>query len=187
MIPENFWANQFTQAQPKPSTTGPWTDEPTRQEFEHNGLPCYMRRGAGYAWCGYVLAPINLPKESLESLDVHGGVTWCAETDHGWVVGFDCAHGGDLVPAYGIMGGSETYKDFAYVTLQLRGLADQINVLATRREPKADDAVALASEMLVAIVTGGGTYKQTPAELIAQVFAVADEFMAEVRRRKEKA
>jgi hypothetical protein len=35
-------------------TDKPWESEPDELDFEAEGLPCAMRRGAGGAWCGYV-------------------------------------------------------------------------------------------------------------------------------------
>ena len=32
----------------------PWENEPNSLDFEAEGLPCAMRRGASGIWCGYV-------------------------------------------------------------------------------------------------------------------------------------
>ena len=89
-------------------------------------------------------------------LDVHGGITFsefclemradghgiCHVADPGepekvWWFGFDCAHLGDLCPAYGdLLGGRKSvmregdYRDVAYVQQEIAQLAKQLKALA---------------------------------------------------------
>lgn len=100
---------------------GPWTTEPDRAEWRHAGLPCLAVRGPEFSghWCGYVAVPPGHPlhgkgySEIDHDLAVHGGLTYaheCAghvchvpkpgEPADVWWFGFDCAHAGDLSPAY---------------------------------------------------------------------------------------
>lgn len=95
--------------------SGPWTDEPDRLEFEHQGYPCILARGAMGSWCGYVAVAPGHPWHRKEygdiGVEVHGGLTYgqecqghvChvpkpGEPDDVWWLGFDCAHSGDIVP-----------------------------------------------------------------------------------------
>jgi hypothetical protein len=83
-----------------------------------------------------------------ECYDVHGGLTYsnkCCEKsgichvpapgmpDDVWWFGFDCAHGGDLVPGMShsphefMMGQTlVSYKNLEYVTREIKSLAEQL-------------------------------------------------------------
>ena len=138
-------------------TTHPWEYEPDLYEWTHRGVECIARRNLTHgAWCGYV----DIPREVWEKfktstvngtdtlddlIDVHGGVTFNEyifdKAAHR--IGFDCAHGGDLMPkvsaslrGYSItLGGSETintydtYRDLAFVIAECESMVDQILVV----------------------------------------------------------
>lgn len=112
---------------------GPWNNEPAREEFEHAGLRCIIRRGHMGHLCGYVEAPrghplFETPASACECLDVHGGVTWAGTLEpeeSGWLIGFDCAHGWDLIPAIEFTY-RNAYRDIDYVRREVRSLADQV-------------------------------------------------------------
>lgn len=106
---------------------GPWQSEPDKLQWPdaETGLPCLIVRGPMGSLCGYVGVAPDHPlygvaygyeagKAGALDLSAHGGLTFagpCAEHEHGichvaepgepdpvhWF-GFDCAHGGDLVP-----------------------------------------------------------------------------------------
>lgn len=128
-----------------------WEDEAT-------GMACLIVRNGMGALCGYVGVPSDHPwygKDDVEQadgswVDVHGGLTFSGPCQAGgkvchivepggdddvWWQGFDCAHSMDLTPSslkhnwYGLgdMGG--TYRDIAYVTAQVEGLARQAAVM----------------------------------------------------------
>jgi len=80
-------------------------------------------------------------------INVHGGLTYsdfCSghichvpkpgEPDNVFWFGFDCSHGGDVIPSFrefdfkALMG--ETYKDVAYVRAQVEHLAGQLKTVA---------------------------------------------------------
>lgn len=148
---------------------GPWTAEPDRVEWRRPGsaLPRLVLRGPHGSWCGYVGLPPGHPEhgrkawgtgdgeksERLDSLDVHGGVTYtneCAgsichvpregESEHVWWIGFDCAHSGDLSPgieclinregAFGRSLLNGVYRDVAYVIANTEELARQLEAIA---------------------------------------------------------
>jgi len=109
------------------------------EEFTYKGFKCEMKRNHSKCWCGYV----NIPKwHSLfsngmaESLDCHGGVTWCQENEEGYLLtGFDCAHSGDLSPIYllddkysGYLSfrSNVTYRDKDYVISEIHDMVNQI-------------------------------------------------------------
>jgi len=141
---------------------GPWQEEPDKINWTDAGtaLPCMIVRGPSGALCGYVGVPPGHPLHGVEyenfDVDVyaHGGITFtgeCQEGEHGichvpepgepedvWWIGFDCAHGFDVMPAIdadlrrvGYVGSSRhslatAYKDVAYVTDQVRDLAQRL-------------------------------------------------------------
>ena len=93
---------------------GPWITEPDVVDFVHCGFNCKVHRKFrgeespmvyGGHLCGYIEIPEGHPWSNLErdteviDADVHGGITYNGESlfDGHWV-GFDCAHGGDLMP-----------------------------------------------------------------------------------------
>lgn len=131
-----------------------WRDEAT-------GLPCMIRRGPLGSWCGYVgIEDPDHPWFGKDSgapgveVEVHGGLTFSSfcqehgegeeghvichvvedgEVDRVWWLGFDTAHGWDVVPgmtaaAFSGFGFGErgTYKDIAYVTAEVEALAQQV-------------------------------------------------------------
>lgn len=137
-----------------PQQEGSWKDEPDKIQWqdEETGLPCLIVRGPSGALCGYVGVDESHPAhgKGYEEVDVavHGGLTFadrCAESadgrgichiptpgepEHVWWLGFDCAHYGDVCPAYesGLWDGC--YKELAYVEHEVRGLARQLKAQA---------------------------------------------------------
>ena len=134
---------------------GPWHNEPDKVQWpdEATGLPCLIVRNQSGALCGYVGMPAEHPWARADSywdipISVHGGLTYMgpcqkdASEDAGichipgpgepdglmWI-GFDTAHSGDYVPGFapGFYTLSDpTYKDMAYMTAQVTGLARQV-------------------------------------------------------------
>src|SRR3974390_888580 len=94
---------------------GDWLDEPDVMEFEYRGIKCLVARvykrepcTNEEAWfgghlCGYIFIPKDHPLHGKKmrdlDLDCHFGVTCAEETEEGYMIGFDCAHSGDLVPS----------------------------------------------------------------------------------------
>ena len=143
---------------------GPWLDEPDKVQWpdEATGFPCLIVRGPHGAWCGYVGISESHRHygKGYGDVDVrvHGGLTYSdkcqpsdaedrgichvpgpGEPDHVWWFGFDCAHAGDLAPAYDWLyskgqphpcpwndSGYDEYRDMAYVKGQVRELASQL-------------------------------------------------------------
>lgn len=137
-------------------TKHPWENEPDRAEFKHRGFACLALRGPADAWCGYVAVPPGHPAhgQHYDQVDahVHGGLTYSSacqgeichipepgEPDDVWWLGFDCAHGGDVIPGFfklreekmpqlssfcGLSG--EVYRDLEYVKGEIRSLAEQL-------------------------------------------------------------
>lgn len=134
--------------------------EPNLVEFEAHGYPCVIRRAPPGHLCGYVIMPPGHPWHGKQepSVKVHGGVTFAElgrdfvfDNDEPndkrgladwWVVGFDCAHGGDCAPgeaertalrrsACELLGlpliplERGVYRDMTYVRQQTEHLAEQ--------------------------------------------------------------
>jgi hypothetical protein len=84
---------------------GEWLKEYDFVYFIYKDMECHIMRNRFGTWCGYVMlsldhpwTKIKNPTFNLES-GVHGGITYAREDLGRYIVGFDCAHGGDLVPA----------------------------------------------------------------------------------------
>lgn len=116
----------------------PWLTEPDKEEFEHAGLSCQLRRNGVGAWCAYVGVPPGHPDHGKsyhdleEAIDVHGGLTFGSdsEEDKLWWFGFDCAHAYDVVPGLHPMISQDfpdtTYKDINFVRDNTKRLAEQL-------------------------------------------------------------
>jgi hypothetical protein len=100
-------------------------------------------------WCGYVAVPPGHPAHGKHydnvDVDAHGGLTFSGacegqichvpkpgEPDDVWWLGFDCAHGGDVVPGLAAHWHflsdyiGESYKGVEWVKWQVRKLAGQL-------------------------------------------------------------
>ncbi len=134
---------------------GPWQNEPDKRQWrdEATGLPCLIVRGPMGALCGYVGVPNGHLYYGIDENEVpahvHGGLTFAdkcrpnsemngichvveaGESDDVWWLGFDCAHSGDAMPKmtfeYSLRQG--TYRDFDYVTEEVKSLAAQLIAL----------------------------------------------------------
>lgn len=119
--------------------------EGNRREFSYRGYDAIILRIrpeiSGHL-CGYVrmrgeLSDIHYDDLNRRGIEVHGGLTFSGNMDgeKGFWIGFDCAHSGDLSPAYDsdyIEMFSEhgyTYKDMDYVEKELMHLIDQLKSL----------------------------------------------------------
>lgn len=112
-------------------TDKPWEHEPNHLLFESCGFVCEIRRHPNFgSLCGYVYIPLEHPvaqaKIPEDVLNVHGGITYWDERNGSFVVGFDCAHVGDLIPNSELMATGDTYKDIEFVTNELENLAQQL-------------------------------------------------------------
>lgn len=86
---------------------GEWTNEPDAYEMTYEGYDCFFKRNPVGAWCGYI--GVSKEEEALieeHDLSLHGGITFrgTGSDNHPvWdkgivVIGFDCAHAGDILP-----------------------------------------------------------------------------------------
>ncbi len=113
-----------------------WDNEPNELQWvdETTSLRCAISRNHGGALCGYVNIPEShsLYGVGYDDIDAscHGGLTYAGASGlDGWWVGFDCAHSGDLSPAYPDVRG--IYRNLAYVQNECRELAIRIMVLGS--------------------------------------------------------
>jgi hypothetical protein len=143
---------------------GPWVNEPDEFEFEHEGFVCLGRRMSraplmfGGYWCAYIVLPDGHPwrekdYDDIEDIEVHGGITFggldpMPTSADRHLLGFDCAHSGDIVPSMGktmerhrkdflkrmpefskFLEESfifqETYKTYEFVVSEVKSLAEQ--------------------------------------------------------------
>lgn len=142
---------------------GVWDKEPDKAQWPDTAtsLPCLAVRNHLLGnWCGYVGVAEGHPAflrgyEQLDSMDVHGGLTFAGqcqpgnedrsichtpdpgEPDHVWWLGFDCCHYLDLAPGLEarerewdlpeIPGiPSDEYRPLEYVQAQCADLARQL-------------------------------------------------------------
>jgi len=112
---------------------GAWFDEQTE-------LRCLIERHcAGGHLCGYVEVPTWHPlyradcdDPRVQALDVHGGVTFAGQAGDRWLLGFDCAHLGDLSPYMPeqFWWPGAVYRTWSYAAEQCRQLAKQLAAMA---------------------------------------------------------
>jgi len=131
--------------------------EPNFEAFAYKGYLCIVKRMMNAMSFfgnlnGYVILPKGhkLYNGKTDDIDCHGGITWSSEakelfpdeefTDE-WVIGFDCAHYGDMQPfmlltekymmpqfdnTVIIDDPQMTYKDFEYVRKECKRIVDQL-------------------------------------------------------------
>lgn len=100
-----------------------------------NGLEvdCFIRRNNSLALCGYVIITFDNKLYGLNYDDIsskincypHGGLTYANDIDGKWIIGFDCAHAGDLCPAFPYFDGIYRTKEF--VIKECEGLAEEVS------------------------------------------------------------
>lgn len=164
-------SNPNERQRPQLPPEGDWNSEPDKIQWvdEATGLDCLMHRAPGGHWCGYVGVSEGHPAfgKDYEGVEVeaHGGLTYsdfCQDTgdeSYGichipepgrphrvWWLGFDCAHSGDLSPAYDRLPGMaeiraryprnpDTYRNREYVENEVTKLAQQLASLAPVEAP----------------------------------------------------
>lgn len=146
-----------------------WDTEPDNDEWRDpiSGYTCYIVRHPDFkSLCGYVRLPPNhclhgrAKRAISRRVTVHGGVTYADHQGADWLVGFDCGHTHDLMPAWGGVLDQldtarrqhglpplprpdlgQTYRTFGFVKWETRSLCRQLfrlrtGVLAWRRAPR---------------------------------------------------
>jgi hypothetical protein len=144
----------------------PWENEPDFEEWrdKKTGYLCRVKRHMDtLSLCGYVAVPIGnkvrgMTYQDAEEVGVHahGGLTFGDKMDGRKWFGFDCAHSGDLVPAFHmrrVIEGSdyprvveETYRTFDWVKKETAKLAKSI--ATTHDEIVHDEVMRAAKEAL---------------------------------------
>lgn len=93
------------------------------------------KRGKKYVWKEERTVPAMVKREGymrISGIDVHGGLTFSGHLKSRYskrlVVGFDCAHYGDLCPGYDWIGMrfETVYRNFDYVKSECFNLAKQL-------------------------------------------------------------
>ena len=112
-------------------------DEPDYLSFKYKGTKCEIKRNPEMLFlCGYAsFRPCHCYdvahyRNNLESIDVHGGVTYFEVSPGGAItIGFDCAHINDLIPTFSIQAGEkegEEYRTIDFVKKEIQKMVDQI-------------------------------------------------------------
>lgn len=118
--------------------------------WDYKGFDCYIKRNSFRCWCGYVKIPKELPIDfdfgSGDYFPVDGGITFQSVEDDCYIIGFDCAHSGDLIPRMNFLKESplygETYKDKNFVISETNNIVEQIIQLKeVRRELRINNLI----------------------------------------------
>lgn len=107
--------------------------EGDQASFDYRGIECEIRRHPSLGHlCGYIHLPADSPLVGMDTDEIeasyqfpaHGGLTWSRYRieDGTQVIGFDCAHVGDLSPYSLYLAGE--YRDMKYVTRCLMLMVD---------------------------------------------------------------
>jgi len=141
----------------------PWENEPDFEEWvdKKTGYRCRVKRNeSNLSLCGYVSVPIGhkvrgMTYEQADAVGVyaHGGLTFGDKMDGRKWFGFDCAHAGDMCPAFHmrrVAEGSvypdmvkETYRTFDWVKEETTKLARS---LSSVHESIVNDEVMAAAK-----------------------------------------
>lgn len=116
-----------------------WLKEEDYYKFEIKGFTCEIKRHPSLKHlCGYVrLKPSNtsygVHYDDID-INIHGGLTYSVQEGLDFVIGFDCAHIGDLVPQTYMLfkdtplfDSTEVYRDVQFVKNELLNLVNQLN------------------------------------------------------------
>jgi hypothetical protein len=121
-----------------------------------NGLEvdCFIERNRLLALCGYVVITsdnelFGLDYDNIYSqidVSVHGGLNYSDENDGEWIIGFDCAHSGDLCPSflqYGRISDSDIYRTKEFVISECEKLAESVSEFSgvVKRLKKIDSII----------------------------------------------
>lgn len=112
---------------------------------EETNYPVYIARMELGHYCGYVEVSkdhvcykASYFDAPLKDIAVHGGITFSelvpakeANSPAIWLVGFDCAHSCDFIPALD-RGNPDNYRDLWWVFDELKKLAKQLYILDKR-------------------------------------------------------
>jgi hypothetical protein len=112
---------------------GEWDNEPDYLEIEYKGFKGIIKRNP-HTGCllGYVDLPPNHKFHGVGyddiAIDAHGGLTYADASEQYWRIGFDCAHCGDIMPAYDIPAIYEDalYRNIDYVRDQIKNVIHQL-------------------------------------------------------------
>jgi hypothetical protein len=115
-----------------------WESEEDVYKWETNGFECLILRQETGHLCGYVAVPKGHKLCGVTWLsyttdsgypDIHGGINYTSfmrNDESKWWIGFDCAHGGDLIPGH-TYASNGIYRNVAYVRNECLKLALMIN------------------------------------------------------------
>ena len=121
-----------------------------------NGLEvdCFIERNRLLALCGYVVITSDNELFGLDydniypqiDVSVHGGLNYSDESNGEWIIGFDCAHSGDLCPSflqYGRISDGDIYRTKEFVISECEKLAESISEFSgvVKRLKKIDSII----------------------------------------------
>ena len=117
-----------------------WENEKDSYNKKYKGYILFVYRHSNLGHlCGYVQIKTSGNNYDKLPYHVHGGLTYCEPYNEIWkeakkvfdpnggdIIGFDCAHLGDIVPFQLHIIKEGTYKNYIFVLNELENLVDQI-------------------------------------------------------------
>lgn len=103
-------------------------DSDVLDDFIYKDHECQIRKNRMLAiLCGYVQLNESLDQHFIDSLEVHGGITFESDTEPK-VIGFDCAHCDDYIPGFVRFSQHERliHWDQSMVKTEIKLLVDQL-------------------------------------------------------------
>jgi hypothetical protein len=123
----------------------PWETEPDHVLTEAHGFVIEIKRHPTHKHLtGYIyIKDTALADYCTDALDVHGGWTYQTTDQDVHVLGFDCAHAGDLCPGIlattGMRISSEVYRTMDFVLNELQVVAKKLADRMSARKEKQDE------------------------------------------------
>ena len=132
-------ANTLLSQLATPDPDQPWLTEPREVRWTDpvTALRCWVRRHpVTLALCGYVQVPPDNPLHgvhysNLDTIVVHGGLTFSGRIEGHFYLGFDCSHAWDLLPGLPWQNEGAFYRTVEFVKTECTRLAAQVHALRT--------------------------------------------------------
>lgn len=107
--------------------------------FKYKDYECEVKESpVGLFGLGYVKLPEGHKYYGVDEIPVecHGELTFGEKIDNKWVIGFDCGHGGDLIPLWKLtiddtyiknllISPNDTFKDNEFIENEIKRIVDQ--------------------------------------------------------------
>lgn len=122
-------------------TPPPWETEPDHVLTEAHGFVIEIKRHPTHKNLnGYIyIKDTALADYCTDALDVHGGWTYQTTDRDVHVLGFDCAHAGDVCPGMNANFDGDIYRTIDFVLNELQVVAKKLADRMSARKEKQDE------------------------------------------------